>query len=54
MTTVYFDEFDQLRTETQFFETPGDVELGDIVKATDEDAPAIDALTDADTVELED
>lgn len=51
--TLYFDALDQPRTETQFFETPGDVELGDIVRARDQDATDDRALLEADEVEIE-
>jgi len=51
--TLYFDSLDQLRTETEFFEDPGDVELGDIVRARDEDAVDDSALLEADEVEIE-
>ncbi|MFK7899109.1 MAG: DUF5666 domain-containing protein [Myxococcota bacterium] len=51
--TLYFDDLDQARTEEEFFRTPGDVMLGDLVKATDEDAANLRVLGVADEVELE-
>jgi hypothetical protein len=37
--TQYFDEAEFTRTEEEFFRNPGDVQLGDIVKAIDGDMP---------------
>ena len=53
MATAYFDAADQPRTEEEFFRTPGDVNLGDAVEVTDQNALASDTLGFADTVELE-
>ena len=52
--TLYFDETGAPRTEEEFFRTPGDVMLGDIVRATDEDAADLAILGEADEVTLED
>ena len=52
--TLYFDEFGASRTEEQFFRTPGDVLLGDVVRAEDESALDLSTLTEADEVEIED
>jgi hypothetical protein len=52
--TAYFDDLGQARTEEEFFENPGDVQLGDVVKVTDVGALQLDALLEADIVELED
>jgi hypothetical protein len=53
-TTAYFDDLGQPRTEAEFFENPGDVQLGDVVKVTDVGALQLDALLEADIVELDD
>lgn len=53
-TTAYFDELEQPRSEEEFFENPGDVQLDDVVKVTDLDALQSDALLEADLVEIED
>ena len=53
MATAYFDDADQPRTEEEFFRTPGDVNLGDAVEVTDQNALVSDTLGVADTVELE-
>jgi hypothetical protein len=52
--TAYFDDLGQPRTEDEFFENPGDVQLGDVVKVTDLGALQLDVLGEADIVELED
>lgn len=52
--TLYFDEAKQSRTEEEFFRTPGDVSLGNIVQVIDMDAAAIDVLGEADEVALDD
>ncbi|MBK7951457.1 MAG: hypothetical protein IPK00_22505 [Deltaproteobacteria bacterium] len=51
--TQYRDENDQSRSEEEFFRNPGDVALDDIVRARDEDAANLSALTESDEVELE-
>lgn len=51
--TQYRDENDQSRSEEEFFRNPGDVALGDIVRAKDESAANLSALTESDEVELE-
>jgi hypothetical protein len=51
--TLYFDETETQRTEEEFFRNPGDVMLGDIVKATDASAVDLSVLSEADEVELE-
>ncbi|MBY0401541.1 hypothetical protein K2X89_14690 [Myxococcota bacterium] len=51
--TEYRDESDQSRTEEEFFRNPGDVALGDVVRARDQDAANLSALAEADQVELE-
>lgn len=51
--TVYRDVFDQSRTEEEFFRNPGDVMLGDVVRARDDDAGNLSLLSEADEVEVE-
>ena len=51
--TLYFDETSTPRTEDEFFRLPGDVMLGDIVRATDVSAVDLQVLSEADEVELE-
>jgi Domain of unknown function (DUF5666) len=51
--TEYRDGFDQVRTEEEFFRNPGDVMLGDVVKAEDEGAADLSVLTESDEVEIE-
>jgi hypothetical protein len=52
--TLYFDEFGASRTEEQFFRTPGDVILGDVVSAEDQSASDLTSLSEADEVMIED
>lgn len=52
--TLYFDSAEQSRTEEEFFRSPGDVMLGDVVRATDFSAANLQILTEADEIELED
>jgi hypothetical protein len=52
--TAYFDDLGQPRTEDEFFENPGDVQLGDVVRVTDVGALQLDVLGEAELVELED
>jgi len=52
--TLYFDEFGASRTEEQFFQTPGDVMLGDVVSAEDQEASDLTALSEANEVRIED
>ena len=52
--TLYFDETSAPRTEEEFFRTPGDVMLGDIVSAEDEAAGDLAVLGEADEIALED
>ena len=52
--TAYFDDLGQPLTEEEFFENPGDVQSGDVVKVTDVGALQLDALLEADIVELDD
>ena len=52
--TLYFDRFDASRTAEEFFRTPGDVMIGDIVSAEDEDAASLSTLTEVDEVAIED
>ena len=52
--TRYFDQFGVSRTAEQFFRTPGDVMLGDVVSVEDEAAATLSALSEADEVTLED
>ncbi len=42
-----------MRTEEEFFRNPGDVMLGDVVKAEDQNAADLSALTESDEVEIE-
>jgi hypothetical protein len=51
--TVYRDDLDQTRTEEEFFRTPGDVALGDIVRAKDESAANLSVLSESDEVEIQ-
>ena len=44
---------DQERSEEAFFRNPGDVALGDVVRAIDASAIDLEALGEADEVELE-
>jgi hypothetical protein len=53
-TTAYFDDQGQPRSEDEFFENPGDVAIGDIVRVTDVGALQLDTLSEADVVEIED
>ncbi|MEZ4333725.1 MAG: DUF5666 domain-containing protein [Myxococcota bacterium] len=50
--TVYRDADGQVRSEEQFFRVPGDVLLGDIVRARDRNATALSTLGEADEVEI--
>ena len=52
--TAYFDDLGQPLTEEEFFENLGDDQTGDVVKVTDVGALQLDALLEADIVELED
>lgn len=52
--TLYFDALGGSRTATEFFETPGDVMLGDVVRVEDLSAASLSALGEADEVEIED
>lgn len=51
--TIYRDADDQARSEEEFFRDPGDVVLGDIVRARDRDAVSLSALAEADEVEIQ-
>jgi Domain of unknown function (DUF5666) len=51
--TEYRDALDQLRSEEQFFRNPGDVALGDVVRARDQEADDLSVLTEADEVSIE-
>jgi len=51
--TAYFDDLGQPRTEEEFFRTPGDVNLGDVVEVTDENALNPETLAEADRVVLD-
>lgn len=51
--TVYFDGLGQTRTEEEFFRNPGDVQLGDIVRAKDQEAASLSVLGESDEVEIE-
>ncbi len=50
--TRYFDDENE-RSEEEFFRNPGDVEVGDTVKVTDQSASDLAALIEADEVEIE-
>jgi len=52
--TLYFDELGASRTEEQFFRTPGDVMLGDVVSVEDQSASDLTSLSEADEVMIED
>lgn len=52
--TTYRDAGGQLRTEEEFFRSPGDVALGDGVRVTDQDAADPAMLGVADVVEIND
>lgn len=51
--TLYFNESGASRSEEQFFRVPGDVMLGDIVRAQDNSALDLSALGEADEIEIE-
>jgi len=51
--TQYRDQNDQSRTEEEFFRNPGDVALGDVVRARDDNAANLSVLSESDEVELE-
>ena len=51
---LYFDATGATRTATEFFENPGDVMLGDVVRAEDESATSLSTLGPVDEVEIED
>ncbi len=50
--TLYLDATGTPRSEDQFFRNPGDVMLGDLVKAEDRDAVDLATLGEADEVEI--
>lgn len=52
--TLYFDSLGASRTATEFFETPGDVMLGDVVRVEDQSAASLSTLGAVDEVEIED
>jgi len=52
--TLYFDDLEQSRTEAEFFGDPGGVMIGDIVQVKDKSAAALQTLTEADEVAIED
>ncbi len=52
--TEYRDAFDQVRTEEEFFRNPGDVMLGDVVEAEDDDAADLSVLAESDKLEVGD
>ena len=54
MTTSYFNQLGNPRSEKQFFSNPGDVQLSDIVRVTDVGALQSDALLEADIVRIDD
>jgi hypothetical protein len=54
MDTLYFDALGQPRSEMEFFDSLGGVQLGDVVRVTDVDAAQDDALLEADEVEISD
>lgn len=51
--TAYLNALGQSRSEEEFFRTPGDVMLGDIVRAKDQDAADLSLLGESDEVEIE-
>lgn len=51
--TQYFDVSGQSRSEEEFFRNPGDVMLGDVVRAEDQDAANLSLLSESDEVEIE-
>ena len=51
--TVYRDAFGQARTEEEFFRIPGDVALGDTVRAKDQAAADLSTLGESDEVEIQ-
>ncbi len=51
--TAYFDALGQARTEAQFFRTPGDVDVGDVVRVEDRSALDPAELLEADVVALD-
>ena len=52
--TLYFDLDDTRRSETEFFRDPGDVGLGDVASAKDEDALDLTTFSEVDEIALED
>ena len=52
--TLYFDALGAPRSEEEFFRTPGDVMLGDVIAVQDVDAASLSTLSEADEVEIED
>jgi len=52
--TLYFDDTGAPRTEEEFFRTPGDVMIGDIVSAKDAAAADLTTVGEGDEVSLED
>jgi len=50
--TEYRDAQGQSRSEEEFFRNPGDVQLGDVVRARDQDAADLQALGEADEVRI--
>ena len=52
--TLFFDSMGVARSATEFFQSPGIVMIGDVVRAEQEDAPSLSTLTVADEIEIED
>jgi hypothetical protein len=52
--TLYVDDLGADRTEEEFFRDPGDVMLGDVVRAEDFEASSLSTLTEADEVSIDD
>jgi Domain of unknown function (DUF5666) len=52
--TLYFDDLGASRTEEEFFRNPGDVMIGDVVRAEDLSASNLSTLLETDEMEIED
>ena len=52
--TLYFDDLGASRTEEEFFRNPGDVMIGDVVRAEDLSASSLSTLSETDEMEIED
>lgn len=51
--TLYFDDDENSRSEEEFFRTPGDIMLGDLVEVVDESASSLSVLNEVDEIEIQ-